>query len=71
MCLRDAIERRAFEGVRLELFKPDKPCLLAEVIRTFRKNAMNVTEVEISTATGMAQNIFYVTELGTLWIQKL
>ncbi|PWA80848.1 ACT domain repeat 8 [Artemisia annua] len=62
MCLRAAIERRASEGVRLELFKPDKPGLLAEVTRTFRENAMNVTEAEISTATGMAQNIFYVTD---------
>lgn len=62
MCLRAAIERRASEGVILELFKPDKPGLLAEVTRTFRENAMNVTQAEISTTTGMALNIFYVTD---------
>ncbi|KAM0046043.1 putative [Protein-PII] uridylyltransferase [Helianthus debilis subsp. tardiflorus] len=62
MCLKSAIERRASEGVRLELCKPDKPGLLAEVTRTFRENAMNVTQAEISTNMGMALNIFYVTD---------
>ncbi|XP_071698482.1 ACT domain-containing protein ACR8-like [Rutidosis leptorrhynchoides] len=62
MCLRAAIERRASEGVRLELFKPDKPGLLADVTRTFRENAINVTQAEISTTVGMALNIFYVTD---------
>ncbi|MFS7913884.1 putative [Protein-PII] uridylyltransferase [Helianthus anomalus] len=62
MCLKAAIERRAPEGVRLELFKPDKPGLLAQVTRTFRENAMNVTQAEISTTMGMALNIFYVTD---------
>ncbi|XP_071707584.1 ACT domain-containing protein ACR8-like [Rutidosis leptorrhynchoides] len=62
MCLRAAIERRASEGVRLELFKPDKPGLLADVTRTFRENAINVTQAEISTTEGMALNIFYVTD---------
>ncbi|KAJ0879739.1 putative ACT domain-containing protein ACR1-12 [Helianthus annuus] len=51
MCLKAAVERRAPEGVRLELFKPDKPGLLAQVTRTFRENAMNVTQAEISTTT--------------------
>ncbi|KAJ0509139.1 putative [Protein-PII] uridylyltransferase [Helianthus annuus] len=62
MCLKAAVERRAPEGVRLELFKPDKPGLLAQVTRTFRENAMNVTQAEISTTMGMALNIFYVTD---------
>ncbi|KAD4384740.1 hypothetical protein E3N88_24908 [Mikania micrantha] len=53
---------RAYLGLRLELFKPDKPGLLAEVTRTFRENAMNVTQAEISTEMGMALNIFYVTD---------
>nr|GEY44187.1 ACT domain-containing protein ACR8-like [Tanacetum cinerariifolium] len=44
MCLRVFIERKPYEGVRLELFKPDKPGLLADVTRTFRENAMNVTK---------------------------
>ncbi|KAK1408319.1 hypothetical protein QVD17_39983 [Tagetes erecta] len=62
MCLKAAIERRAPEGVRLELYKPDTPGLLANVTRTFRENAMNVTQAEISTKIGMALNIFYVTD---------
>ncbi|KAF5763026.1 putative ACT domain-containing protein ACR1-12 [Helianthus annuus] len=67
MCLKAAVERRAPEGVRLELFKPDKPGLLAQVTRTFRENAMNVTQAEISTTMGMAVNIFYVTDaIGNL-----
>ncbi|GKE37433.1 ACT domain-containing protein ACR8-like protein, partial [Tanacetum coccineum] len=62
MCLRVVIEIKSSKGVRLELFKPDKHDLLAEVTGTFRENAMNVTEAEISTKTGMGQNIFYVTD---------
>ncbi|XP_021969688.2 uncharacterized protein LOC110864833, partial [Helianthus annuus] len=52
MCLKAAVERRAPEGVRLGLFKPDKPGLLAQVTRTFRENAMNVAQAEISTTMG-------------------
>ncbi|KAI3687477.1 hypothetical protein L1987_81174 [Smallanthus sonchifolius] len=72
MCLKSAIERRASGGMRLELFKPDKPGLLAEVTRTFRENAMNVTQAEISTKMGMALNIFYVTDaVGNLVDSKV
>ncbi|KAJ0925124.1 putative phloem protein [Helianthus annuus] len=52
MCVKATVERRAPEGVRLELFKPDKPRLLAQVTRTFRENAMNVAQAEISTTMG-------------------
>ncbi|GJX24795.1 ACT domain-containing protein ACR8-like protein [Tanacetum coccineum] len=52
MCLRVVIEIKSSEGVRLELFKLDKHGLLAEVTGTFRENAMNVIEAEISTKTG-------------------
>lgn len=62
LCLRAAIERRASEGVRLELCTTDRPGLLAEVTRTFRENALNVTRAEISTTMGTALNIFYVTD---------
>ncbi|GJY18503.1 ACT domain-containing protein ACR8-like protein [Tanacetum coccineum] len=57
--LRAVVERKSSEGVRLELFKSDKPSLLAEVTRTFRENLMNVTEDEIST----------VLEIFSAWIQ--
>ncbi|GJX05371.1 vacuolar protein sorting-associated protein 18 [Tanacetum coccineum] len=46
----------------------DKPGLLAEVTRTCMENSMNVTEAEISVATGMAQNIFLCNECN--WIGK-
>ncbi|QHO19950.1 hypothetical protein HN873_036039 [Arachis hypogaea] len=61
-CLQAAVERRANEGVRLELYAEDKQGLLAEVMRTFRENGMNVTRTEISTVGGVAANVFYVTD---------
>ncbi|XP_010533743.1 PREDICTED: ACT domain-containing protein ACR8 [Tarenaya hassleriana] len=61
-CLQAAVQRRASEGVRLELRHPDKQGLLAEVTRTFRENGLNVTRAEISTSGDMATNIFYVTD---------
>ncbi|KAI3689618.1 hypothetical protein L2E82_47581 [Cichorium intybus] len=62
LCLSAAIERRASEGVRLELRKADKPGLLAEVMRIFRENALNIIRAEISTKMGTAVNMFYVTD---------
>ncbi|BAU00487.1 hypothetical protein LR48_Vigan06g007400 [Vigna angularis] len=61
-CLKAAVERRASEGVRLELCKEDRQGLLAEVMRTFRENGLNVTRAEISTVGNMATNVFYVTD---------
>ncbi|CAH1424713.1 unnamed protein product [Lactuca virosa] len=62
LCLSAAIERRASEGVRLELRKADKPGLLAEVMRIFRENALYIIRAEISTTMGTALNMFYVTD---------
>lgn len=50
------------QGVRLELCKEDRQGLLAEVMRTFRENGLNVTRAEISTVGNMATNVFYVTD---------
>uniref|UniRef100_A0A6M2ENM4 ACT domain-containing protein ACR n=1 Tax=Populus davidiana TaxID=266767 RepID=A0A6M2ENM4_9ROSI len=61
-CLQAAVERRASEGVRLELCTLDRQCLLADVTRTFRENGLNVTRAEISTTRDMALNVFYVTD---------
>ncbi|KAE8698145.1 ACT domain-containing protein ACR7 [Hibiscus syriacus] len=61
-CLRAAVERRASNGVRLELCIPDRQGLLAYVTRTFRENGLNVTRTEISTTRDTALNIFYVTD---------
>ncbi|KAL6979673.1 ACT domain-containing protein acr8 [Sarracenia purpurea var. burkii] len=62
LCLQAAIQRRASEGVRLELCTADKRGLLADVTRTFRENGLNVTRAEISTTGDTAQNVFYVTD---------
>lgn len=62
LCLAAAIERRASQGVRLELCTADRKNLLADVTRTFRENGLNVTRAEISTAMGTARNVFYVTD---------
>ncbi|KAG8382355.1 hypothetical protein BUALT_Bualt05G0068700 [Buddleja alternifolia] len=62
LCLQAAIERRASQGVRLELCTTDRLGLLADVTRTFRENALNVTRAEISTTTDTALNVFYVTD---------
>ncbi|KAK6117217.1 hypothetical protein DH2020_049096 [Rehmannia glutinosa] len=62
LCLRAAIERRASQGVRLELCTSDKKGLLADVTRTFRENGLNVTRAEISTTMDTALNVFYVTD---------
>ncbi|GMI71722.1 ACT domain repeat 8 [Hibiscus trionum] len=62
-CLRAAIERRASNGVRLELCIPDRQGLLAFVTRTFRENGLNVTRTEISTTRDTALNVFYVTDV--------
>lgn len=61
-CLQAAIERRASEGIRLELCTSDRQGLLTDVTRTFRENGLNVTRAEISTAMGMAMNVFHVTD---------
>ncbi|XP_023005406.1 ACT domain-containing protein ACR8-like [Cucurbita maxima] len=61
-CLKAAIQRRASEGVKLELCTTDRPGLLADVTRTFRENGLNVTRAEISTTDDMVLNTFYVTD---------
>ncbi|CAL5437175.1 unnamed protein product [Camellia sinensis] len=62
LCLQAAIERRASEGVRLELCTADRSGLLADVTRTFRENGLNITRAEISTTSETALNVFYVTD---------
>lgn len=48
--------------MRLELCTTDRPCLLADVTRTFRENGLNVTRAEVSTSADVALNLFYVTD---------
>ncbi|XP_022957743.1 ACT domain-containing protein ACR8-like isoform X1 [Cucurbita moschata] len=61
-CLQASVERRTSQGVRLELRTTDRPCLLADVTRTFRENGLNVTRAEVSTSADVALNLFYVTD---------
>ncbi|KAF5183196.1 Act domain-containing protein acr8 [Thalictrum thalictroides] len=62
-CVQASIERRASEGVKLELCARDRQGLLADVTRTFRENGLNVARAEISTTNSdMALNVFYVTD---------
>ncbi|RLN40910.1 ACT domain-containing protein ACR8 [Panicum miliaceum] len=63
-CLQAAIERRAFEGVRLELRITDRRGLLAYVTRVFRENSLSVTHAEINTRGDMAMNVFHVTDVA-------
>ncbi|KAL7122782.1 hypothetical protein ACP275_01G065400 [Erythranthe tilingii] len=49
-------------GVRLELCAADRKWLLADVMRTFRENGLNVTRAEIATLENKPRNIFYVTD---------
>ncbi|KAL2516936.1 ACT domain-containing protein ACR8 [Abeliophyllum distichum] len=72
LCLQAAIERRASQGVRLELCTDDRLGLLADVTRTFRENGLNVTRAEISTTMDRALNVFYVTDaIGNLVDSKI
>ncbi|CAM0872266.1 unnamed protein product [Alopecurus aequalis] len=63
-CLQAAIERRASEGVRLELRITDRRGLLAYVTRVFRENSLSVTHAEITTRDDMAVNVFHVTDVA-------
>ncbi|XP_062210567.1 ACT domain-containing protein ACR8-like [Phragmites australis] len=63
-CLQAAIERRASEGVRLELRITDCRGLLAYVTRVFRENSLLVTHAEITTRDDMAMNVFHVTDVA-------
>ncbi|KAE8791661.1 ACT domain-containing protein ACR8 [Hordeum vulgare] len=63
-CLQAAIERRASEGVRLELRISDRRGLLAYVTRVFRENGLSVTHAEITTRGDMAVNVFHVTDVA-------
>ncbi|KAL8101247.1 ACT domain-containing protein ACR8-like [Apium graveolens] len=72
LCLRAAIERRASEGIQLELSADDRPGLLADVMRTFRENGINVTRAEIATKFETAHNVYFVTDaIGNPVDQKI
>jgi UTP:GlnB (protein PII) uridylyltransferase len=62
-CLEAAIERRASEGLELELSAEDRVGLLSDITRTFRENSLTIVRAEISTREGKAKDTFYVTDV--------
>ncbi|KAL1211241.1 ACT domain-containing protein ACR6 [Cardamine amara subsp. amara] len=62
-CLEAAIERRASEGLELELSAEDRVGLLSDITRTFRENSLTIVRAEISTREGKATDTFYVTDV--------
>ncbi|RWR74488.1 ACT domain-containing protein [Cinnamomum micranthum f. kanehirae] len=61
-CLEAAIERRASEGLELELCTDDRVGLLSDITRVFRENGLSIKRAEISTKGGKAIDTFYVTD---------
>ncbi|KMS98041.1 hypothetical protein BVRB_4g096350 [Beta vulgaris subsp. vulgaris] len=61
--LEAAIERRASDGLELELCIEDRVGLLSDITRIFRENRLAIQRAEISTKSGNAVDTFYVTDL--------
>ncbi|GKV26128.1 hypothetical protein SLEP1_g35479 [Rubroshorea leprosula] len=62
-CLEAAIERRASEGLELELCTEDRVGLLSDITRIFRENSLCIKRALISTKGGKAKDTFYVTDV--------
>ncbi|KAA3455873.1 ACT domain-containing protein ACR6-like isoform X1 [Gossypium australe] len=62
-CLEAAIERRASEGLELELCTEDRLGLLSDITRIFRENSLCIKRALISTKGGKAKDTFYVTDM--------
>lgn len=60
--LEAAIERRSFEGLKLELYAEDRIGLLSSITRIIRENSLYIKRAEISTKGGKARDIFYLTD---------
>lgn len=63
-CLEAAIERRASEGLELELRTEDRVGLLSDITRVFRENGLSIRRAEISTRGGKAVDSFHVLEMS-------
>ncbi|XP_022770636.1 ACT domain-containing protein ACR6-like [Durio zibethinus] len=63
-CLEAAIERRASEGLELELCTDDRFGLLSDITRIFRENGLCIRRAEISTKGGKANDTFFVTDVS-------
>ncbi|KAL4653061.1 hypothetical protein ACB092_01G274800 [Castanea dentata] len=62
-CLEAAFERRACEGLELELCTEDRVGLLSDITRIFRENSLCIKRAEISTKAGQVKDTFYVTDV--------
>ncbi|KAF8400007.1 hypothetical protein HHK36_015880 [Tetracentron sinense] len=62
-CLEAAIERRASEGLKLELCTEDRIGLLSDITRIFRENSLCIKRAKISTKGGKVKDTFYVTDV--------
>ncbi|CBI15703.3 hypothetical protein VitviT2T_025641 [Vitis vinifera] len=63
-CLEAAIERRAWEGLVLELSTEDRFGLLSDVTRVFRENGLCIKRAVITTKCGKAKDTFFVTDVS-------
>ncbi|CAK7336762.1 unnamed protein product [Dovyalis caffra] len=63
-CIEAAIERRASEGLELELFTEDHFGLLSDITRILRENGLCPKRAEISTKNGKAEHNFIVTDVS-------
>ncbi|KAF8653829.1 hypothetical protein HU200_061953 [Digitaria exilis] len=61
-CLEAAVERRATNGLELEVRTEDRVGLLSEITRVFRENSLSIIRAAISTRDGMAEDTFHVSD---------
>jgi UTP:GlnB (protein PII) uridylyltransferase len=63
-CLEAAIERRASEGLELQLCTDDRTGLLSDITRIFRENSLCIKRAEISTKDKKVKDTFCVTDVA-------
>lgn len=61
-CLKAAIKRRGYEGIKLEVLGEDRHGLLSDATRIFREYGLTVTEADVRTRGTQAVNVFYVAD---------
>lgn len=61
-CLEAAVERRASDGLELEVRTEDRVGLLSEITRVFRENSLSIIRAAIATRDGRAEDTFYVSD---------
>ncbi|KAJ8439726.1 hypothetical protein Cgig2_009550 [Carnegiea gigantea] len=69
-CLIAAVERRASQGLRIDVTTEDRLGLLSNVTRVFREYGLSVSMAEVSTKGDKATGMFYVTDVSGHKINK-